>query len=95
MPLGVNGFNEGDFAFAEPAFEFFFASNGGADVGEKLEVDQLFGFVARREAGEQPCFVLEDTPIKIVGDADVEHAGCGGHDVCGVGLHGTSAAVSF
>ena len=80
-PGGVGSLDQKDFFLAAPAFELFFAGDGVADVGERLEVDELRGVVFGAEAGEEFLFVLRDAGFEVAGDAGVEDAGGAGHDI--------------
>jgi hypothetical protein len=80
-PGGVAAFDEEDFFLAAPAFELFFAGDGVADVGERLEIDEFGGVVLRAEAGEEFLFVLRDAGFEVAGDPGVEDAGGAGHDI--------------
>ena len=89
LPRGIVGFNEPDFLFAAPRFDFFFTSNGRVYIVEALEVNQAEDTVARGKAGDQPLSMLERAALEITCYASVETAGATGEDVDAVdAIHG-------
>ncbi len=72
--MGVERFDQGDFLRSAPLFDFFFARDGGANVGVGFEPDKLGDVVSLREAGDGFFFVLADAVGKVTGHAEVEYA---------------------
>ena len=74
-------FDKGDLFGAGPAFELFFAGNGGVWLAVGLVKDEMGAAVFRCEAFGFVFLVLGGAGGDAVCDADVEDARTAGHDV--------------
>ncbi len=86
-PSRVMRFDQRDFASPEPAFDFFFARDCGADVAEALVVDEAGHTVFLREAGHNFQAVLKDSAVEAIGYTRVKDAGLAGKYVDEATLH--------
>ena len=78
LPRWVVTLNQVDFLFAAPAFNFLFASDSFADVGEVFQMDKAEGSVAGRKARNEALAMLDHSFLEIAGDARVDGAGAAG-----------------
>lgn len=81
VPVGVEGFDQGDFLGAVPALDFFFAGNGGAGGGVRLEPDEFGAVVFFGETGDELLFVLAGAFGEVARNTQIENAGLAGHEV--------------
>jgi len=80
-PLWIDGFNQCDFAAAQPTFQLLFSTNCGFDVIPLLVIDQFGDAVFGGEAFDLAVFVFGYPAHEVIGHADIEGFGCVGHDV--------------
>jgi hypothetical protein len=80
-PCGIDGDDERDLFDAQPAFDFFLASNRAVNIFEALEVHEAVEFVFRRKARTNSQFVLAHSPNQPVRYAGVQRLRAVRHDV--------------
>ena len=87
VPMRTDGLDQRNFPLPEPALQFFLSGYGCVDIAEQFEIHELAEVVARRETGDEFLLMLENAALEVVGNANVEHAGCARHDVNRISLH--------
>jgi len=84
LPRGIVLFDQADFLFTAPGFDFFFASDGILNVAEGFEVDEAENPVASGEAWNETLAMFDHSAFEVVCYAGVEASGAAGEDVDGV-----------
>jgi hypothetical protein len=77
-------FDQADFLFAAPTFDFLFAGDGVLNVAEGFEVDEAEDAVTGSEAWDETLAMFDHSAFEVVCYARVEGAGTAGEDVDGV-----------
>jgi hypothetical protein len=57
------------------------SGNSGSNIAKHLKINELVQIVFLREAGNELGFMLKDSFLEVVGNANVEHFGFVTHDV--------------
>ncbi len=73
-PVGVGGFDEGDFAISVARLELFFAGDGELHGGVLFKPDQDMHMVFAGEAFDQVVFVLPYALDQVTGHAHIQRA---------------------
>jgi hypothetical protein len=72
FPGGIGSLDQLDLLRSGPAFEFFFAGDGVADVAEVFAVDQAVDVVVCSVGFDDRFAVCGDSAMDVIGYADVE-----------------------
>jgi len=87
FPPRIHCFDQRNLPSPKPSLQFLLARDRRAHIAKRLKVDKLRKVVPGREAWDSLTLVLDNPPLNIVRNSDVNHTRCASHDINAIRFH--------